>query len=61
MITINKELFYRLLTSLESMTNYADDGQVSRYDPDFKDFYNAVDEARDIINKAYEIIEKESE
>ena len=61
MIIIEDELFKRLVSSLESMTDYADDGQVSRNDPDFKEFYDAVDEARDVINEAYNVMLKESE
>ena len=57
MITINKELFYRLLTSLESMTDYADDGMLNRNDPDYKYFFESLDEAREVINAAYRVIE----
>lgn len=51
-ITITVELFDKLLDSLESMTGYADDGIISRGDPDYKDFFEAIDESYRIMDEA---------
>lgn len=50
-ININIDLLENVLDSLIDMTNYADDGVVSRYDPEFKEFYEKVDKARELITK----------
>lgn len=44
-IEINKEFLYDLYGSLEAMIRYADDGMISRDDPDFKEFFADVDKA----------------
>ena len=46
------------LEALETMTNYADDGIVSRNDPDYQEFYNDIDNARKIIKTLREITEE---
>ena len=51
-ITISVELFDKMVDSLESMTGYADDGIISRGDPDYKDFFEAIDESYRIIDEA---------
>ena len=51
-ITISVELFNKMLESLESMTGYADDGVISRGDPNYKDFFEALDESYRIIDEA---------
>lgn len=56
---MNKELLERIIDSLYDMTNYADDGIVSRYDPDFKDFYDRVDKARELLNELNNMLESE--
>lgn len=54
-----KELFERIIDSLYYMTDYADDGVVSRQDPDFKDFYDRVDKARELLNELNDMLESE--
>ena len=56
---MNKELLERIIDSLYDMTNYADDGIVSRNDPDFKDFYDRVDKARELLNELNNMLESE--
>lgn len=51
-ITISVELFDKMLNALEVMTGYADDGIISRGDPNYKDFFEALDESYRIINEA---------
>lgn len=57
MIIVDKELISNALVSLDLMIDYADDGMLDRNDPDFKDFFKAVDEAREnwkILDRAIE-------
>lgn len=56
---MNKELLGKVIDSLYEITNYADDGQVSRYDKDYKEFYNAIDNARELLEKLNKIYEEE--
>ena len=44
-IEVDKGFLYDLYGSLQAMINYADDGMISRDDPDFKVFFTDVDQA----------------
>ena len=55
-INITIDFLEDILHSLESMKYYADDGIVSRNDPDFKEFYNEVDQAQVVIDKINELL-----
>lgn len=50
-IEVDEEFLFDLSTALQSMTNYADDGMLNRNDPEFKEFFDEVDRAREILTK----------
>lgn len=52
-----KELFERIIDSLYYMIDYADDGNVSRQDPNFKEFYDKVDKARELLTELNNMLE----
>jgi hypothetical protein len=52
---ISKDMLGKIIDSLSSMINYADDGAIPRDDEDYKDFFESVDEACDILDKLNEI------
>lgn len=56
---MNKELLGRIIDSLSSMIDYADDGIISRGDPNFKDFFEELDKANDLLNELYNMWESE--
>lgn len=53
---MNKQLLERIIDSLSEMIDYADDGNLSRYDKEYKDFFEAIDRANNLLeelNKIY--------
>lgn len=52
---ISKEMLGKIMDSLSSMIDYADDGSIPRDDEDYKDFFESVDNACDILDKLNEI------
>lgn len=54
-----KELLESIIDSLYYMIDYADDGVASRQDPNFKDFYDKVDKARELLNELNNMLESE--
>ena len=58
---MNKELLERIIDSLSSMIDYADDGIISRGDPNFKDFFEELDKANDLLNELSNMLESEEE
>lgn len=50
-IIMNGELLDEVIESLANMIYYADDGAVSRMDPDFQEFYDKVDKARALLKR----------
>lgn len=57
MVNIPLPLIYDLTDSLASMTNYADDGMLNRDDPDYKDFFEAVDKARETLEQTNKYVD----
>ena len=51
MIEVKKEFLENLYDSLADMTNYADDGGLNRNDSDYKEFFESVDNARNMLEK----------
>lgn len=56
---MNRELLERIIDSLSSMIYYADDGIISRGDPNFKDFFEELDKARELLNELNNMLESE--
>lgn len=48
MIQIPSTLLATVVDSLDTVTDYADDGNLDRDDPDFSDFFEAIDRARNL-------------
>ena len=59
MVNIDIELLNDLIDSLSEMIGYADDGIISRGDPEYKDFFDAIDKANEVCRKANEVLENE--
>lgn len=55
---MSKELLEKIINSLSEMINYADDGMVSRDDPDFEEFYEKVDNANKLLNELTALYEE---
>jgi hypothetical protein len=51
-MSIPLDLFDNLVESLSSMKSYADDGMLDRNDPEYSDFFNAVDQAESVLSQA---------
>ncbi len=49
--SMSVDMLEKVMSSLDSMISYADDGMVDRDDPDFAFFYGKVDEAREVLEK----------
>ena len=49
--SMSVDMLEKIMNSLDTMINYADDGMVDRDDPDFDFFYGKVDEAREVLEK----------
>ena len=58
-VVVDFDLLSDVIDSLSSMIDYADDGLVSRYDKNFKDFFEDVDFARENLEKLYKVFENE--
>lgn len=52
--TVDTALLAEIITSLENMIDYADDGMIDRNDPDFTQFFEEVDRARNLLDKLQE-------
>ena len=52
---ISKDMLSKIIESLSSMIDYADDGSIPCDDEDFSDFFKSVDNANDILNKLSDI------
>lgn len=50
-IEVDEEFLFDLSTSLQLMTNYADDGSLDRNDDSYKIFFDDVDRAREILTQ----------
>lgn len=48
MIQIPSTLLATVIDSLDTVVDYADDGNLNRDDPDFSDFFEAIDKARNL-------------
>lgn len=55
---MSKELLEKIIDSLSEMINYVNDGMVSRDDPDFKEFYEKVDNANELLNELTALYEE---
>lgn len=52
--TVDTALLAEIITSLGNMIDYADDGMIDRNDPDFTQFFEEVDRARNLLDKLQE-------
>ena len=50
-IEVSRDFLYAVSDALDTMIGYADDGVISRGDPDFKQFFDELDKAYNISNK----------
>lgn len=48
---MNKDFLERIYDSLSEMIGYADDGMISRNDPEFSEFFASVDTAREVLEE----------
>lgn len=53
-ITIPKDVLQKLVSSLDTMIGYADDGTLDRGDSDYKEFFNDIDSATALSQEVYE-------
>jgi len=53
-ITIPKDVLQKLVSSLDTMIGYADDGALDRGDPDYEEFFNDIDSATALSQEVYE-------
>ena len=58
-LKMNKEFLEKVAECLSNMIDYVDDGVISRGNPDFKTFFDDIDEAKEILNKLYIKLEEE--
>jgi len=57
---MSKELLSETIDSLNDMIEYADDGIISRYDINFKTFFEKIDKAKEVLKKLNELYIKEN-
>lgn len=57
MVSMPLSLINDLTDSLASMTDYADDGMLNRNDPEYKDFFEAVDKARETLEQSNKYVD----
>lgn len=58
MMTLSKDFIREITDSLTQMRDYADDGMLDRDDPDYQDFFEALDNADAVLEKLNRIIEE---
>ena len=57
-VKVPAELYDDILDSIYTMMFYADDGIVSRGNPDYQEYFESIDKAKEVLEKGRDYINR---